>query len=28
LYIEVRNKLISLPLQDVKKANLVYEFEN
>ena len=28
LYIEVRNELISLPLRDVKKANLVYEFEN
>jgi ribosome maturation factor RimP len=28
LYVEVRNKLISLPVQDVKKANLVYEFEN
>ena len=28
LYIEVRNELISLPLRDVKKANLVYEFED
>ncbi|UCF86195.1 MAG: ribosome maturation factor RimP [Desulfobacteraceae bacterium] len=28
LDIEVRNELISLPLRDVKKANLVYEFEN
>jgi ribosome maturation factor RimP len=28
LYIEMTNKLIPLPWQDVKKANLVYEFEN
>ena len=28
LYIEVRNELISLPLRDVKKANLVYDFED
>jgi ribosome maturation factor RimP len=28
LYIEITNKLVLLPGQDVKKANLVYEFEN
>jgi ribosome maturation factor RimP len=28
LYIEMTNGLVLLPWQDVKKANLVYEFEN
>ena len=28
LYIEMTNKLVLLPWQDVKKASLVYEFEN
>lgn len=28
LYIEMTNELVPLPWQDVKKANLVYEFEN
>jgi ribosome maturation factor RimP len=26
LYVEISNKLVSLPLQNVKKANLVFEF--
>ena len=28
LYIEIKDKQVPLPLQEVKKANLVYEFEN
>ncbi len=28
LYIEMTDKLVHLPWQDVKKVNLVYEFEN
>ncbi len=28
LYIEMMDKLVHLPWQDVKKANLIYEFEN
>jgi ribosome maturation factor RimP len=28
LYLEVENNLVLLPLQDLKKANLVYEFGN
>jgi ribosome maturation factor RimP len=28
LYIEMTNERVPLPWQDVKKANLVYEFEN
>lgn len=28
LYIEMKDKQVSLPRQEVKKANLVYEFEN
>ena len=27
LYVEISNKVVSLPLQNVKKANLVYEFK-
>jgi hypothetical protein len=26
LYVEISNKLVSLPLQNVKKANQVFEF--
>ncbi len=28
LYLEVENNLVTLPLRDMRKANLVYEFEN
>jgi len=28
LYLELRNELVPLPWREVKKANLVYEFEN